>query len=424
MPKAESLNPKTLHFEWGGPIGAMGIVIFLPIVIIGLNLMCDKSSCNLLPDLDAMFLSLRAALPRVPKALVVESVWIVVHCIFYLLPVGPRVEGTQLRNGRKLSYNINGLYAFALCHFAFFASALVLNYDYSYLVDDFIPLAIGAILISLGSSIALYVASFRRNTLLALGGNTGSVVYDFFIGRELNPRLGELDFKFVMELRPGLIGWSMLNWAFVLESLKASTFTPAIALVALGQSYYVLEAMWFEAGNLTMMDIVHDGFGYMLMFGDIAWVPFLYTLQCKYLLYNPQRHDTTYLICVTVINVFGYVLFRGANSQKNTFRLNPKDPSVAHLRVMKTGAGKSLIISGFWGICRHPNYVGDWLMGVAWSLFTGSSALIPFFYPIYFGILLMHRQLRDEHHMLEKYGEEDWKKYCKQVPYRLIPYIY
>lgn len=35
----------------------------------------------------------------------------------------------------------------------------------------------------------------------------GNPLYDFFIGRELNPRIGNFDFKYFCELRPGLIGW-------------------------------------------------------------------------------------------------------------------------------------------------------------------------------------------------------------------------
>ena len=34
---------------------------------------------------------------------------------------------------------------------------------------------------------------------------------------------------------------------------------------------------------LTTMDITTDGFGFMLAFGDLVWVPFTYTLQAKYL---------------------------------------------------------------------------------------------------------------------------------------------
>lgn len=35
----------------------------------------------------------------------------------------------------------------------------------------------------------------------------GNVIYDFFMGHQLNPRWGKFDFKFFFEVRPGLIGW-------------------------------------------------------------------------------------------------------------------------------------------------------------------------------------------------------------------------
>jgi hypothetical protein len=36
------------------------------------------------------------------------------------------------------------------------------------------------------------------------------------------------------------------------------------------------------------MDITTEGFGFMLVFGDLAWVPFVYCLQTRYLLMYPQ----------------------------------------------------------------------------------------------------------------------------------------
>lgn len=37
-------------------------------------------------------------------------------------------------------------------------------------------------------------------------------VYDFYMGRELNPRIGAMfDLKEFCELYPGLVGWVMLN---------------------------------------------------------------------------------------------------------------------------------------------------------------------------------------------------------------------
>ena len=35
------------------------------------------------------------------------------------------------------------------------------------------------------------------------------------------------------------------------------------------------------------MDIIHDGFGFMLAFGDLAWVPFTYSMQARYLVDRP-----------------------------------------------------------------------------------------------------------------------------------------
>ena len=46
----------------------------------------------------------------------------------------------------------------------------------------------------------------------------GNMVYDFFMGKELNPRIGALDLKFFFELRPGLIGWVMLDLCFVAKA--------------------------------------------------------------------------------------------------------------------------------------------------------------------------------------------------------------
>ena len=39
---------------------------------------------------------------------------------------------------------------------------------------------------------------------------------------------------------------------------------------------YVWDALYFERAILTTMDITTDGFGFMLAFGDLAWVPFTY----------------------------------------------------------------------------------------------------------------------------------------------------
>jgi len=50
------------------------------------------------------------------------------------------------------------------------------------------------------------------------------------------------------------------------------------------------------------MDIVHDGFGLMLAFGDLAWVPFLYCLQARFVLEHPQDWSLIFLIGILALN--------------------------------------------------------------------------------------------------------------------------
>ncbi len=58
----------------------------------------------------------------------------------------------------------------------------------------------------------------------------------------------------------------------------------------------------------------------------------------------------------------GYLMFRGANSQKDQFRRDPSHPRVARLRTLKTERGTLLFVGGWWGIALNINYFGDWLM--------------------------------------------------------------
>lgn len=50
------------------------------------------------------------------------------------------------------------------------------------------------------------------------------------------------------------------------------------------------------------MDITHDGFGFMLAFGDLAWVPFTYSLQAQFLLHHPQPLGLPVASVICLIN--------------------------------------------------------------------------------------------------------------------------
>ncbi|XP_061608699.1 delta(14)-sterol reductase TM7SF2 isoform X5 [Phyllopteryx taeniolatus] len=236
--------------------------------------------------------------------------WIALHAFLYLLPFGKVSEGIVLRDGTRLKYPING-----------------------------------------------------------------SPVYDLFIGRELNPRIAHFDLKYFCELRPGLIGWVVINFGMLMREVELrGSASLAMVLVNSFQLLYVADALWNEEAVLTTMDIVRDGFGFMLVFGDLTWVPFTYGLQAAFLVEHPQALSPLGVAAIVTLNGIGYYIFRKSNSQKNQFRRNPTHPSVARLETIATATGKRLLVSGWWGLVRHPNYLGDLLMALAWSLPCGEKA--------------------------------------------------
>lgn len=138
-------------------------------------------------------------------------------------------------------------------------------------------------------SVYVYLESFSQNRLLASGGNTEYGIYNFFIGRALNPRVGSFDLKHFFELYPGMIGWLVIDLGMLQEQYKQLGYvTSSMWLVCSFQFIYILDALWNEKAILSTMDIVHDGLGFMLVFGDLVWVPFTYSLQAKYLVDYPQ----------------------------------------------------------------------------------------------------------------------------------------
>lgn len=419
------------HYEFGGPIGALGITTVLPIVCYFLVYACNEDGCV---EVSKLVRGERGAFPGFPRHMPLATVdgaiaalgWIAFTVLAHVLIPGIEKEGVVLPDGSRLTYKLNGFRVFVATVVVGVFGTSMGWFDLASVHDNFLSMLTAMVVFAYALSAYLYASSFGRGKMLAKGGDTGNAIYDFFIGRELNPRIlaGAFDLKVFCELTPGLIGWLLLDLGFAAKQYAVSGFVSApMILVCAFQGAYVIDALWNEPAILTTMDITTDGFGFMLAFGDLVWVPFTYSLQCRYILENSVQLSNAHLIAILTVQCVGYWIFRGSNSQKNLFRTNPNDPKVKHLKTLQTKRGTKLIVSGWWGVCRHVNYLGDWIMAWAWCLPCGFSHLVPYFYVIYFGILLVHRDGRDGEACEQKYGE-DWKRYCAIVKYRLIPFIY
>lgn len=440
----QPLNPKTTHVEFFGVPGALGISFGLPVLLgffalvtndfyslQGINLRVDKILTQLPSSTkEAYDLCFDA------RCWTAYLTWFGVLAILDVVLPGKSVDGIPLRDGTRLNYTINGL-VMSTGLIAVLASRLYVLENYylpelQFIYDNQLKLTLVTCIFSFILAVFVYVCSFiplskrngegTRERILSINGNTGNVVYDWFIGRELNPRIGSWDIKLFCELRPGMLLWFLINLACVHNQFhRFGTVTDSLILVVALQAFYVFDGVLNEEGCLSMMDITTDGFGFMLCFGDLAWLPWSYTLQARYLSLPENFYELgwTNTALIFAVSFTGYYIFHSANQQKSDFRNGKLD----HLKSVQTPTGSKLLVDGWWKTSQHINYFGDWLIGWSWCLPTGPQTLLTYFYVIYFGVLLVHRQTRDEAKCRAKYGAA-WEKYETQVPYKIVPYVY
>ncbi|RHY37367.1 hypothetical protein DYB25_005777 [Aphanomyces astaci] len=426
----QSKHSKPFTYDFGGPIGSFVIMCILPVVVVFLFAGCNASYCiDNRFDFGELYIQVTTTLSWSDlvdaKAIAVVFGWFGLQVLLERLVPGEFHNGVVLPTKDRLVYKVNGHTCFWLSMAIVAIGHLQRVAPLTYAYDHYLHLAVGAILLSFLISVFVYVVSFRRpDVLCAEQGTSPSAVFNFFIGRELNFRTqstGTFDLKYFCELRPGLIGWAVLNLGMLAKQLELhGTVSHSMACVVFFQLLYVWDALWHEKCVLTTMDITTDGFGYMLAFGDLTWVPFTYSLQARYLVDRDPQLSVSVIAAIVALNMLGYAIFRGANAQKDAFRTDPHGDSVKHLKWMPTKRGTKLLVSGWWGLARKINYTGDWCMGLAWCAYTGSASIMPYYYAIYFAILLVHRAVRDDTSCREKYGD-DWTTYKTHVQAVFVP---
>ncbi|KAL8925897.1 MAG: hypothetical protein Q9208_003210 [Pyrenodesmia sp. 3 TL-2023] len=124
------------------------------------------------------------------------------------------------------------------------------------------------------------------------------------------------------------------------------------------------------------------------------------------------------LVVFYVTYLLAYWVWDTTNSQKNRFRQEergtlierrtfPQLPwqTVKNPHVIKTQAGESILADGWYGYARKIHYTADMYFAIMWALITGFKSPLPWFYPVFFAIMISHRAYRDIKKCEAKYGE-------------------
>ncbi|KAH3798352.1 delta(14)-sterol reductase TM7SF2-like [Dreissena polymorpha] len=409
----------TSEMKMGGPFGCAAFAILFTAYTFFIALKCQMGAWDLfsIPELPNRALLLDT------KVTTCVVVWFLLQCAIYMSPVGGSMEtGALLTSGVQHLYRANALFALAINIFVL-GTAVVFGYDVTRIAASLIQLVTSSITLCLIASVVLYLRGRRlqpsdRNP----NGNKGNIVYDWFMGQELNPRWRNLDFKYVL-FRSAIIGWILINICNMVEHYQRyQSLNITLLVLNAVQLYYVADYFYFERGVIVSRDIVHEGLGYNILL-QFVMIPFCFCIQTRFVASTNYQQSTWTVLSITLVYVLGFYIYRVSNSEKNDFRKNPHDPKLSHLKTIATKSGKHLLISGWWGTCRHPNYLGDLIISLSYALFTGVTHVLPYLGTVFLMLLLIDRERMDGEDCKRKYGP-DWERYCSIVKYRIIPWLY
>jgi delta14-sterol reductase len=313
----------------------------------------------------------------------------------YLVLPGRWVNGyvVDSSTGERLRYRLNGPYVFAAT-LALWAGACARGFiAWDFLWTRRVEVAIGACLSGLAFTAAMMRARRPENPRWG-GGRVDAKMYLYLAGAIL------------LEL-------NVLSFAAHHLIAHAEDPSPGVVLYVLMFTFFVFEYLLFEEVHLYTYDFVAERVGFKLGWGCLCFYPTFYCIGLWWVADRQNPHAPWWLLGLAVALFFaGWVLSRGANLQKFRFKRSARPD------------GARVLESGFWGLSRHINYLGEILMALGLALVLGwPTAIGPWLYPLYYVALLVPRQLDDDKRCAAKYGAL-WQDYCRRVPWRIIPWVY
>jgi hypothetical protein len=111
---------KDFHYEFGGPVGTLLMIISLPMVVISLYLICNDKVCLQDPWQFNWSEWFQKEIPSLEKLFSFEATaiylgWLLFHVVLERVLPGETVEGVPLPNKQRLKYTISGHLQFWIC---------------------------------------------------------------------------------------------------------------------------------------------------------------------------------------------------------------------------------------------------------------------------------------------------------------------
>eukprot|EP00929_Paragymnodinium_shiwhaense_P064516 TRINITY_DN3230_c0_g1_i1.p2 TRINITY_DN3230_c0_g1~~TRINITY_DN3230_c0_g1_i1.p2 ORF type:complete len:499 (+),score=78.71 TRINITY_DN3230_c0_g1_i1:77-1573(+) len=396
--------------------------------------------------------------------------WIAFQAMMEIFLPAKVLDGVTLKNGTKLRYPMNGLAAFFLSHVAVYGLCFVGLMEPQFVWRNMGSLLTNAVIISTAMATWMYVdfgVFWRRHTNDPEFEEDWGVfsykecIHDWWLGVARNPRIFHnvlkvpFDIKRFLNARPALTGWVIFNQSYVAaiyyncrlqdggepvcDATGSWEYVGYSALfITAAHWYYIFDYNWNEPAYLTTTDIRHDLYGWMLSYGCVGFLmPYYSFAFMGHIAFQktPLNNNPVNFGIGLTLYLIGMFMFRVTNIEKHNFRSYiAAGGDLARYMVwgkpvtyIKTEEGSYLLTSGYWGLARHFNYIGDMVMCIGWTVAcsgpTHGFPWAPLSYVIYFWMMDIHRLTRDEERCSIKY-KKDWERYKEVVPSFIFPGLF
>ncbi|XLT10081.1 hypothetical protein HN51_055874 [Arachis hypogaea] len=112
-----------------------------------------------------------------------------------------------------------------------------------------------------------------------------------------------IDLKFFF-VRAGMMGWLLINLSVLAKSIQDGTLSKSMILFQLFYALYILDYFVHKEYMTSTWDIIAERLGFMLVFGDLMWILFTFSIQGWWLLANEVELTTAAII----VNCFVFLI--------------------------------------------------------------------------------------------------------------------
>ncbi len=368
-----------------------------------------------------------------PIAWKMISLFFIAQLLIMKFTPGRKFFGPLTPKGNVPIYKANGPQAFFISVGLFYVFSFKLHLFSPSCIYDHFGEILGALnILSLGFCVFLYFKG-KYFPSSSDSGSSGNPIFDYYWGTELYPRVLGWDVKKFVNCRFGLVAWSLIIISFAAKQHQLYGLSDAMLLMVMLQLVYLVKFFVWETGYLGSIDIMHDRAGFYIIWGSMVWLPGVYPSATLYLVNHPKHLGFPLFATIFMLGTASILLTYFADRQRQQVRMMngecrvwKKEPQlIIASYTTQTGEQKQslLLASGFWGISRHFHYVPEFLGAFFWTVPVLFDSVMPYFYVLFLIVLMLERAWRDDARCARKYGD-DWKRYCRKVPYKILPYVY